>query len=116
MYSSRKEIFKSKYIEIEAHNRNENRTFDKGLNIFSDWTLEERKALTPEKPQIDSDYFPNLEYLESNENVEADFNIDWVARGKVMDVRLQEKCGSCWAMAAIGAVQALLGGKMLSVQ
>ncbi len=38
MFAQRKEVFKANYLIMDTHNKNIERTYDMGLNVFSDWT------------------------------------------------------------------------------
>jgi len=41
MFAARKEVFKANYLKMDNHNKNIDKTYEMGLNQFSDWTEEE---------------------------------------------------------------------------
>lgn len=88
---------------MDTHNKDPKRTYDMGLNQFSDWTEDEFKSLLTYQPK--EDYSVSL--LESEDDVKITGAIDWQQNGKVKPVRNQGSCGSCWAFAACANVESI---------
>lgn len=38
MFAARKEVFKANYLKMDTHNKSPEKTYEMGLNQFSDWT------------------------------------------------------------------------------
>ena len=102
-------VFASNYNLIKAHNANTNATYEMYQNIFTDLTWEEFKDTYLMKPELvipllekevknatDTNNFPFLPTLPAS--------VDWRSTLQNGAVRNQGGCGSCWAFAAITAL------------
>ena len=133
----RKAIFHRTMKMIDRHNSQANSSFQMKLNEFSDLTMSEfkqRMNLKPNKFIFDNstqlplqserekvptrasifDIFFSLFKFSSNsekpveaKQEEKETSVDWRARGHVTDPIYQGKCGGCWAIAAVGAAEAI---------
>jgi len=109
-YAVHKALFESRVAEVVAHNNMLGVTWKKGINKFSDLTVDQfRKSLghsssmsrtmRASMPQAD---LPHVDVAALPDRV------DWREAHIVTPVKDQGGCGSCWAFAAIETIESTL--------
>ncbi|MQL77892.1 hypothetical protein Taro_010311 [Colocasia esculenta] len=124
----RLQVFKNNVNFIESFNRAGEHSYTLGVNQFADMTDDEfaaahRPCVLGGGPAQSSTVGSKTSLKNKNNTAVAPppAEVDWRAKGAVTDVMGQGNCGSCWAFAAVAAVEGavkLKKGKLirLSVQ
>jgi len=107
----RREVWKEEMEMVDSHNREAEEglhTYTLGENEFSDLTFQEfLRTMTGYNESLDFDLFsdPTLEGKFQEDTFGFPQSWDCRDHGLVSTVRSQGSCGSCWAFAAVGAVE-----------
>jgi len=101
---TRYQIWKQAVTEINLHNAQYDKTFEQGINQFTDMTDEEFKDtyLTGYNPKPEDDEDSTL-WVPSNEPIPN--TVDWRQQGMVTPIKNQGACGSCYSFSATGALE-----------
>ncbi|CAG9857256.1 unnamed protein product [Phyllotreta striolata] len=109
---SRYKVFRKNMARVEEHNERYKQglvTWTIGINKFSDLTEEEyQEAVAAEKLKVEGEIQARTKHRMHEFNGNAPASMDWRQFGAVTQVRRQtcdRKCGCCWAMAAVGAIE-----------
>lgn len=108
---TRKELFNTRVAEIGEHNRKfvaGQVTWEKGVNMFTDWTEEEFNQFSPSYLQENEQLFREdskpVEFT-SDPNVNVLPEFDWREKRAVTEVKYQI-CGNCYIYASIVSLEA----------
>jgi len=107
----RREVWKEEMEMVDSHNKEAEEglhTYTMGENEFSDLTLQEfLDTMTGYNESLDFDVLsdPTLEGKFQEDTFGFPQSWDCRDHGLVSTVRSQGSCGSCWAFAAVGAVE-----------
>ncbi|KAH7671967.1 Actinidain protein [Dioscorea alata] len=103
----RYEIFKDNLRYIDEHNAG-NHSFQLGLNVFADLTLDEYRNLylSPQSETWNKTLKVSNRYKVTKKDKLPD-SIDWRDKGAVTSVKHQGGCNSCWAFAVAATIEGI---------
>lgn len=110
-FATRLALFTKRRAEVEAHNARKDSSWIAEVNRFADYTEQEHKALfgydrAGSLSRSWSPSSPSSSFLEAQPAAKLAESIDLrekLESGKF--TRQQDACGSCWAVAAVGALE-----------
>nr|ADM53739.1 cathepsin L2 precursor [Lepeophtheirus salmonis] len=100
-------VFVDNLREIEEHNANPKRTWDMGINEFSDLTDEEFESkYMGYSPMSSSAGLVTRTVAPKQGNIkDLPESVDWREKGVITDVKNQGSCGSCWVFSAVEQIE-----------
>ena len=105
-------IFNQTCDRIKKFNQKTDKTFELGINKFSDLSENEIKSkyldfsIAEKIAKFKQSYSSDLEYFLKNDDKINYIPIDWRIKNLFNDARDQGDCGACWAFAVTGAMEA----------
>jgi len=100
--------FHASLERIHAHNSQPHRTWNRGLNQFSDLSDDEFERFFLMAPQNCS---ATGTPLRAPAAADLPAHVDWRAKGVISEVKNQGHCGSCWTFSTVGCLEAHLAIK-----
>jgi C1A family cysteine protease len=104
--SKRFEIFSRTYKMIQMHNQREDKTFEMGLNQFSD--IDRAERMTGINIGDVSEFISERNLLNQTSYPSS---VDWRQTGNVSPILDQKDCGSCWAFSTVSSLESALSIK-----
>jgi len=102
----REEIYNNRVRDFISFNKG-GRTYKKGVNKFTDMTEKERKAFLGGRPSMNRNQALSAVHTihKADPKVALPDHVDWRLKNVLTPVKDQASCGSCWAHAAIEAIE-----------
>jgi len=109
-YDTRKHLFDARVAEVLAHNNADGISWKKGINKFSDMTVEEFKMNLGHSSSMSQTMRSSMPLAPAMQvpNGGLPDSVDWRTKGVVSAVKDQGGCGSCWAFAAVETIESTL--------
>lgn len=100
--------FQATLQRIHEHNSQKDRTFDKGVNQFSDMNDEEfsLKVLMASQNCSATHHASPVNWRAKAAGIDLPKRVDWREHGVVSEVKNQGHCGSCWTFSSTGCLEA----------
>jgi cathepsin H len=99
---------------IRSHNSREDRTFEMGINQFSDMSdeeFEQKVLMTPQNCSATNPASSSATQHSALSTIDLPMHFDWRDRGVISEVKNQGECGSCWTFSTVGCLEAHLAIK-----
>lgn len=102
-WALREQIFAMRLRDIIAHNK-AGGMYKKGVNKFTDMTDKERRRFLGGRVRANR-LNAGVHSVHEASGAALPDHVDWRLKGKISPVKDQASCGSCWAHAAVEAIE-----------
>jgi len=106
-YELHKTIFELRVAEVIAHNADSTQSWKKGVNKFTDMTMEQFRMHLGHSSSMSQTMRSSMPLADLPTIDSLPDSVDWRTKKIITPVKDQGGCGSCWAFAAVETIEAM---------